>query len=521
MASNNPNSPRQKMINLMYLVFIAMLAINVSSEVLEGFDLVEEGLQQTIKSSDSQNDIHRSRMEELYAQNPVKTQLWYERATTLKTQSDSLFNHIQNLKQQIVVEADGKDGDVNNIRNKESLDPASVIMLSPLTKRGSKLRESINSYRQFTGSLVGENKKKVVDERLNTQPSKKLGKSNKSWEETLFEEMPASAAITLLTKIQSDVRAVEGEVLSELISNIGAEDYRVNSLQAYVIPESKYVMQGSSFRGNVILSAIDTTKRPRIVLSGGTTINEDGSFAITAGGIGDRKFTGNIFLSRPGKDDQEIPFSYDYTVVEPMATVAPRLMNVLYAGYANQIDISVPGVPNNRIRAQVANGSGQLRAEGNFWVANPSRVGQEMVISVTADFSGTGKYVEVAKKQFSVRKLPDPTPYIAYTDANGTPNVFKGGRLAKAVIVNAQGISAAMDDGVLNIPFSVLRFTIVLTDGVNSIREISNGGSFSDKQREQIRRLSRGKSFFVTDVKVKGPDGLERDIPTAMEVRIN
>ena len=517
MASNSANSPRQRMINLMYLVFIAMMALNVSSEVLDGFDLVEEGLQQTIQSTDGQNNVFMGRMQEMYDQNPVKTVQWYNLSNSFKQRSDSLYNHIQNLKQMIVVEADGKNGDVNNVRNKENLDAPPFIMLTG-SKRGEKLREAIDAYRDYAVSLVSGSRKEHVEERLNTHVSKKFSAGNRNWEETLFEQMPTAAAVTLLTKIQSDIRAVENDVLGELISSIGAEDYRVNSLEAYVIPESKFVMQGSAYRGQIILAAVDTTKRPRIVPSSGT-VNEDGTFSIGASGIGERKFTGSVFLSRPGKEDQEVPFSSDFTVIEPMATVAPRLMNVLYAGYPNEIDISVPGVSNNRIRANVANAAGKLDQKGNFWVATPAKVGQEMIVSVTADF-GNGRYVEVAKRPFQVRRLPDPTPYIEYADAGGNPNRFKGGKLAKSIIVNAPGIKAAMDDGVLNIPFTVLRFVTVLSDGMNSVREVSDGGNFSNRQKEQIRRLSRGKSIFITEIKVRGPEG-ERDLGGAMEVRIN
>ena len=502
----------------MYLVFIAMMALNVSSEVLDGFDLVEEGLQQTIKSTDGQNEVLLGRMQESYTQNPVKTEQWHTRAMDFKQRTDSLYNHIQSLKVRIVQKADGKDGNVNKIDNKENLDAAPIIMLSPLDNQGRKLKGMIDSYREYAASMLSGTRKTHVEERLNTEVSKRLDTGNKNWEQTLFEQMPTAAAVTLLTKIQSDIRAVEGDVLGELLSNVGADDYRVNSLEARVIPESRFVTQGSSYRGQIILAAVDTTKRPRFVPSGGT-INEDGTFNITASGIGERKFTGNVYLSRPGKEDQEVPFSADYTVIEPMATVAPRLMNVLYAGYPNEIDISVPGVPNNRIRASVANASGQLESKGNFWVARPGRVGQEMIISVTADF-GNGRFIEVAKKPFQVRKLPDPLPYIEYADANGTPNRFKGGRINKAIIVNTSGLKAAMDDGVLNIQFEVLRFTIVFTDGMNSIREISDGANFSERQKAQIRRLSKGRSFFITDVQVKAPEG-PRDIPSAMEVRIN
>lgn len=517
MALNSPNSPRQKMINLMYLVFIAMMAINISAEVLDGFDLVEDGLQQTIKSTDEQNNMLVDRMKDLHNQNPVKSEIWFQKAVSFKQKSDSLYNYIQTLKVQIVKESDGKDGNVNDIKNNGDLNAASAVMLSPLNNQGKKLRNQIDDFRTFASGFVSEDKKLIIEERLNTKPSKRA-KDNKNWEQTLFDHMPTSAAVTLLTKIQTDIKAVEGEVLSELIGSVDADDYRVNNLEALVVPKSMVVMQGGAYEGQIILSAVDSTKRPRIYV--GNSLLDDsrnGFFTIPAGGVGaDKAFTGRIELDRPGKSPINIPFATKYTVVEPMATVAPTLMNVLYAGIANELSISVPGVSNDRLSASMTNGT--LTRAGNFWTARPARVGQEVVISVSAKVGDVTR--EVARKTFKVRALPDPTPYIEYQDA-GNVKMFKGGRLSKAAILSAPGVKAAIDDGLLNIQFRVIRFTTVFPDGMgNMIREISNGSSFSDNQQTQIRRMTRGKSFFITDVRVVGPDGVERDL-TAIEVRVN
>lgn len=521
MASGNSNSPRQRMINLMYLVFIAMMALNVSSEVLNGFDLVEEGLQQTIKSTTEQNSILVSKMEDMYKVNPVKTQLWYDKASEFKNTTDSLYSYVQSLKVRIAKEADGKNGNPENLEGKENIDAASVVMLS-IGNRGKELRESIDNYRQFAASMVSGNKKEIIEDRLNTKPSKKLGIDNKNWEQALFEQMPAGAAITLLTKIQSDIRAVEGEVLSELVGNIDAEDYRVNNLEALIIPRSMVVMQGGSYEGQVVLSAVDTTKLPKIFIGDNQLdMERKGFFQIPAGGIGsDKLFSGYLEMDRPDKEPLKIPFESRYTVVEPMATVAPRLMNVLYAGINNDIDISVPGVANNKIRAQITGGSGALEAKGNYWIARPNTIGQDLIVSVSADF-GNGRYVEVAKKQFRVRALPDPTAFIEYKDADGNTKTFLKGRLAKMAIVNAPGLKAAIDDGILNIPFQVLDFTTIMFDGMgNAVPDISNGPNFSDRQKDQIRRLTRGKMFFITKIRVKGPDGREREIAN-MDIQIN
>ena len=127
--SNNPNSPRQRMINLMYLVFIAMMALNVSSEVLDGFELVEGSLRTSIDNTSTRNEIVTEELKAYYQTNPEKVREWYEKGTKVKEASDSLYNYVQDLKVRIAQIADGKDADVNNIDHKDDLEAASKSSL--------------------------------------------------------------------------------------------------------------------------------------------------------------------------------------------------------------------------------------------------------------------------------------------------------------------------------------------------------------------------------------------------------
>ena len=142
-----PISPRQKMINLMYVVLMAMLALNVSNEVLNGFSIVEESLNRTTSNSSKENLAIYETFEQQMKANPQKTKEWYDKALQVRQMSDSLYDFAANLKKAIVVEADGKDGDVNNIRNKEDQEPANYVMLSPTNGQGQKLYNAINSFR--------------------------------------------------------------------------------------------------------------------------------------------------------------------------------------------------------------------------------------------------------------------------------------------------------------------------------------------------------------------------------------
>lgn len=201
-----------------------------------------------------------------------------------------------------------------------------------------------------------------------------------------------------------------------------------------------------------------------------------------------------------------------------MATVSATMMNVLYAGIDNPVSISVPGVAMNEISATMTNGS--LVRSGDSWIARPERVGEEAVVSITASMDG--RPVNVASSTFRVRRLPDPTPFIAYTDASGAVEHYRGGRpIQKAILLNAQSLQAAIDDGLLDTPFEVLSFETVMFDSMgNAITDISQGAAFSPGQKQKIQRLSRGKRFYISRIRAKGPDGTTRDL-SPMEVIVN
>lgn len=219
---------------------------------------------------------------------------WYDKGQQVKTASDSLYNYVQELKERIAVIADGKDADVNKIDHKDDLEAASRVMLAPVTGEGKKLREAIDSYRSMMGEMVEDSAKtRVLEASLSTTPPHKAGINTRTWEEALFENMPVAAAVTLLTKLQSDIRYAEGEVLNNLLSSVDVGDYRVNQIRAQVIPESQIVMRGSQYKANIVLSAVDSTKRPTVFVNGKELpADSKGLFTAVAGTPGTLPYQG-------------------------------------------------------------------------------------------------------------------------------------------------------------------------------------------------------------------------------------
>ena len=356
-------------------------------------------------------------------------------------------------------------------------------MLHPSRGKGGQLFDAINNYREKILEMVTDpTQREIISNNFSTEVPLKVGALGKNWQEYNYENMPVAAAITLLTKLQNDVRYAEGEVLHTLVNNIDVGDLRVNAINAYVIPTSQNVVQGNNFKARIIMAAVDSTARPAIYIDGKRIDSEDGWYEVPATKTGDYTLSGYMELNS-GNGVIRRDFIQNYSVVSPLATVSATMMNVLYAGYDNPISISVPGVPSNMIRQQ-----------------------------------SMGEYA------FRVRQLPDPTPFIEYKDENGNTQRYRGGGtpISKKNLQAADGIVAAIDDGLLNIGFRVISFETTFFDNSgNAVPEISDGTRFSNRQKRVFDQLGRGKRFYIQRVKAIGPDGIERQLNTALEVIIN
>ena len=511
-----PVSPRQKMINLMYIVLLAMLALNVSNEVLKGFDLVGASLNRSTDNVIKENEAAYADLAEQLKANPTKVKPWYDRAMAVKRMSDSLYNFAEELRWAIAREADGADGNPDDLSNKEDLEAAGHIMLAPVRGKGKELFNSVNSFRERILTHVSDPRQRaIIASNLSTEVPRTADNIGKNWPEYMFESMPSIAAITMLTKLQSDVRTAEGEVLRGLVANIDLKDIRVNELNAYVLPEATTLYPGETFRSRIVMAAVDTTQRPEIYVNG-RRIAANGSYSFSVGGPGEYSFSGYIQMPNASGEIIRRQFTQRYNVIAPPtgATVAADLMNVLYAGFDNPISVSASGIPSNKIHLAMSGGT--LTASGNGkYVARPATVGQDVTFTVTGEVNGRSQ--TMGAFSFKVRKLPDPTAYISV----GTDR-FKGGRLAKGTLLGAKGIGAAIDDGLLDITFRVLGFETVFFDRMGNARpEVSAGADFAETQRDLMRSLRRGQRFYISRVRAVGPDGIERTLPQSVEIIVN
>ena len=288
-AKNCPETPRQKMINMMYIVLTAMLALNVAAQVLDAFRVVDASLLHTLKAVDMKNNQIYSSFEQAYTENPAKVLEWKEKADVVQNSTLEMISYISLLKETIVnysgstvvneenpLQPDDfyfvtEKGDTLVIKKEDDLNAPSELMITQ--KKAFELNTKITEYRNRLVALLDESdvelKESILKELETPDPvvRAKDDGANKTWEAQYFLDKPLVAILTLLSKIQIDVKNSEANIVNYLYAQIDAGSFKFNKLGARVIANSNIVLQGDAYEAEVFLAAEDTTQQPRIFIN--------------------------------------------------------------------------------------------------------------------------------------------------------------------------------------------------------------------------------------------------------------
>ena len=505
-ATNCPETPRQKMIGMMYLVLTAMLALNVSAAILNGYTQVDDSLHATIETMQDSNAETYATFKAALDKNPEKTQEWYDKAMEVKRVSDEFFDYVQTFKDDMVLLADGKkakkDAKVSEIGKKDDTNIPAQYAISE--GNATVLKEKINRFREFlikfTESVPGAT---MFHEEMNrtfvTEDGTNAEGDPVTWENMIFNEMPMCASITILTKLQNDIRHCEGVATRLLLGATDAGDLRVNKFNAYVIPSANYVVKGTKYTAQVILAAIDSTQTPEYYVNG-QKLNNKGIYEVVANTVGVQKIVGKIgYMDQQGVM-QYLPFEREYTVGEPTATISNTDLNIMYRGYDNPFSISVPGVSAHLLQVKCAQAS--IKQEGNMWVIRPNADSPDQLnIEVYANIGGTPTIM--GSQLYRVKNLPRPD---AYFEINGVPT--EDTRVPRAQLINPKNriVASYGADGLVQAKFEITGFQVKLPTGA-SIQV--KGDRFDNKALDAIKKLKQGNTVNLMYIKAKGPDGKE------------
>ena len=496
------------MINIMYLVLTALLALNVSSEILNAFKTVNNSLQKTndaVNASSSQ--IFQSLTEKMGDETTkAKAVVWQPRAKQVMDEAAKAYNFIQGLKDQILTESGGDPKDPTKKFKEDNLDIATRLLI----KQG-KGKQLLQMLTDFKKNVLGINDtiKTEFEKSLPVdldKPKSLTGGDKKNWEETYFHMVPTVAALTILSKFQNDIKTSENKVVTFCHEQVGKVVLRYDAFEAIVGQNSKYFMPGQEIEITAGLGAFSKTKLPSVSIGGaGVPLNEKGIavYKTSAGGLGSH--TINVTVSFTDQDGQpqtrQIPI--EYVVGQSNASIALDKMNVLYIGVDNPVTIAASGGGDDKVQASITGGS-RTRTGGGRYIARVNNVTDDCKISVMVDGKMAGQAL------FRVRTIPGAQAYVG-----GQPS---GANMAAGAFKAQGGVGAGIKDFPFELSYDVVSFTFTCdTDEGDIVSVPVSGAAFQGAVRTAINtHVKPGKLVTIDNIRVKGPDGRTTSAPSLL-----
>jgi gliding motility-associated protein GldM len=504
-----PAEPRQKMINLMYLVLTALLALNVSAEILNAFKTVDRSLVSTNTTINaSTNTIMESfedKMKE--SESAEKAALWQPKAAQAVALTKGLNDYITSLKQQILAGAGFNPAENGDSTYKEdNQDVATRIMVEE--GKGKELKTKLEQYKIAMANLAPEMKDQINNylKQIDLTPpqTKSSNGNNDTWEAAYFRMVPTVAAITMLSKFQNDVKTSENRVVSLFHEQVGKVKVRYDQFAAIVGQSSNYLMPGQELTINAGVGAFSTAAKPEINIGGvGVQVNADGvaEWKTTATAIGTRTVPVTVRFQNQEGQWQTISKTISYTVGQANASIALDKMNVLYMGVDNPVSIAASGGGDDKVQASISGGGGSLTKVGpGKYIARVNSPTDDCRITVTVDGKVAGA------SMFRVRTIPDPV---------ATVGNFPSGESVNAGAFRSQGgVGAYIKDFPFDLKYTVQSFVLEMDTEEGDIVEAAvQGNTWNGKAQQMVSRAKAGQLVTIRDIRAVGPDGRSRKLP--------
>ncbi|WP_439152851.1 gliding motility protein GldM [Winogradskyella sp.] len=496
-------SARQKMINLMYLVFIAMMAMNMSKEVLSAFGLMEAKFAASNTVADEKNDALLTNLATKAEEKPAEFAVPANKAAEVSIVSDKFYKYIESLKADLIREGGYKTDEKGKLPF-EAMDKTDILDEAwftgdRYTKKGQEVVGKIEEYKKEIKEILGSDVKyqKAIERFENRFSLNKVeNKDGKKidWLNYHFQGFPAIASYTKLTAMQNDVKVTETNLFNLFMGNTLDEAVSLKKYQAIVLADKSAFFAGEKFQGKVVLGKYANVTPTKLTVQGNEidiakAVDTTGAATLdfNVGNVGEHQIDGKFTFLEDGKP-LEIDIIGNYVVVPRpnSATISADKMNVVYRGVANPMTISFAGVPDNKVNAS---GSGLSKGSGTGkYVMNPG-TGREVTINVTATLDDGSKASD--QKTFRIKDIPKPTGTIAGKD--GLVKLPKRN-------VEVGTVAAKLDDFVFDLPINVTSFKIKVP-GQPTVAVA--GTKMNSQAKAAIARARRGDVIAIFDIKAK------------------
>ena len=501
-------TPRQKMIAMMYLVLTALLALNVSVEVLQAFVIVNESMETANETFAKKIDATYSKFELQYNLNKTKVGPYWEKAQKAAKYSKDLNNYINDAKYTVISKSDNISYEeaskipLRLVQTKDKYDqPTNYFIGNSQDGSGGKARElkdKINKYKRDMLQLIDPQSRNIIKLGLDTDgPYYDAGGNKQNWEMHNFYTTILAADVTILNRVIAEVHGAELDVISHLYASVSAEDFKFDQVGAKVVAKSQYVFLGETYEAEIFVAAYDTKQNPEVLIGGRSIAGKEGValFQVAANSEGPKTYEGIIRIAAPNGDLKSYPFKSDYIVAPPTLTISPTKMNVFYIGVDNPVSISAGGVADANLIPRITSGS-TLTRSGKGWIVKSQQAGKA-TISVDAKIGDRVK--SMGKMEFRVKRVPDPKPFIANSE---------GGNVAKNLLIAAGAIIPRMpQDFEFDLTFEISSFTFVSMRGSDIVLIEGKGNRLSEEMKKIISNAKRGGRIWLENIVAKGPDG--------------
>ncbi|MBP6072324.1 MAG: gliding motility protein GldM [Flavobacterium sp.] len=490
-------SPRQKMVNLMYLVFIAMLALNMSKEVLSAFGILNNKIVESNSIADGRNESSFLQLAQKAQDQPLQFGAKKEKVEKIRALSKDFNSYIQNLKDEFTkaypVDTDGNlpfeqmdkgDGVDEKWFGGDKPKPAGKEFLDKISNYVAQLK-------QIGGSAITEGEMKKIQRRFSTEAvfSKNEGKKIE-WLEYNFKGFPLIATITKLSQLQADVKTTESDIIAGMFQSDLVAAASLTAYQPIVVPEKTAFFQGEAVKGKIILGKFDPNLVAKSVVVNGTSVRAEAgqaSFSFGAGAVGEHEITGSFNFDENGKV-VSLPIKGNYVVVPKpnSANISADKMNVVYRGLPNPMTISFAGISDNNVNASAA-GLSKAGKPGAYNL-NPGS-GNEVTVNVSGKLPDGSNVSD--KKVFRIKNIPAPVGAIGGKD---------GSQKGPKSRLEVSQVSALLPDFLYDLRFQVTQFAFKVP-GQATI--IVNGDRVNAQCKAALARASKGDVILISDIKTK------------------
>lgn len=523
--SGGKETPRQKMIGMMYLVLTALLAMNISKNVLLAFITVENGLNATNRNFDQKNDVLYAKFDKALAENKTKTKPWSDKAFKVREEAKKLCEFIDASRSELYMlsqpELTKQLADTFKLINSAAIDNYDIptnYLIGPdpakPTGKGLEIKKRIEEFRKTVLDLVPEKDKKGFKIGLHTEDEYiKNDERNEPWEVYNFHYTTLAACMCLLAGVKNEVKNAESDIVTLLLRAIDEGDFKFDVVTAKVVAPTSYIVLGEEYTADIFVAAYSSTKNPEVLVGDVDTVTKTirgtpivvpvanglGKYTVKPTSEGLQTWAGLVNVQAPDGSIKVYDFQSSYMVARPSFAVSPTAMNVFYIGVPNPVAISAAGVaPTNIVATFVGDGTITNKGQGQYEVN--VRSGSKCTINVSAKDPKSNSTKSIGPGvEFRIKKVPNPNAKFA--------GIIGDGSVTKGELMAAGGIFADLSDFVFALKFPINKWTMSMNINGFFVDETAKGPATSAGMKGMMAKAKKGSKILIEDVHVQRPDG--------------